>query len=118
MKNFFAVLFMAGALCSSCTYCDVPANKPTAVCKTYRSIAQCGPKSVIILAGDIQDLISGDLAKVLADVLSQAPEEYNCFKLAVQNGIVQKFGAGSVQLFNFLAAASKIETIAASKGKK
>lgn len=93
-------------LCSlgltACTFCQQPANKNTVECKAYRSLVQCGPKTLAIIASDVALIAEGDWTTVLSDVLSQAPDEYVCFKSAVQNMLAQKFGVASPQYKKFV----------------
>jgi len=96
---FVCVLF------ASCSYCQQAANKNTAECKAYRSLAQCGPQVLAIVAADLGDISAGDWPKVLADILQQVPAEYECFVMATQAQLVAKYGPNSPEVIRFSTAA-------------
>ena len=98
----------------ACSYCQKGSSKNTVECKAYRSLVQCGPKTLAILAGDLGLIASGDWPQVLADVLQQAPEEYVCFSAAVADALTKKYGKNSVEMSKFLDA----DQVARAKAKK
>lgn len=91
--------FLAG--CLALGACN-PAQKAE-FAKFVSAVEKCGPKAALIVYNDVENAISagGDttalITQILTDVLTQAPEEYPCFKDALSAKIQAKYGVGSAQ---------------------
>ncbi|HUK34634.1 MAG TPA: hypothetical protein VLV86_12015 [Vicinamibacterales bacterium] len=108
---FVCVLF------ASCSYCQQAANKNTAECKAYAALVACGPQALAIVANDLGDLVAGDVAKLLSDVMQQIPAEYDCVANAIKDAIAKKFGVNSPEYAKFLAADGAMRAKAKAGGK-
>ena len=91
-----ALLALALAL-GGCAYCKVSANASTGLCKAERSITQCGPKAVGIMAEIASLIIAQDYTQAFLIIGQEAPEEAECIEDTVDAQISTAHGAMSAE---------------------
>lgn len=107
-------LLMVGFL-TACSFCKAPANYNTLECKAYRAFSQCGPGVAEFIISDLATIIAGDVSKLLADVMQNFPQSYQCVSDAIKNAIAAKYGEGSVQYQRYLKADQAVRAAHAHK---